>query len=94
MRGICVWIRAEFHDIFHLAFQNGAEDINGMGGDIGILLQTADLAGAEAVILYKPILGDAPFLQGLPESVINHHNIHPLSYLIRIIPICILSITG
>ena len=86
-------IQSYFHYIFYRALEDIAQHIDRMGRNIHVLLQTADLSGADAVILNQAVLTGVLFLHSFPQSVIAYHILHllislnsysPLMYIIHI----------
>jgi hypothetical protein len=51
-----------------------------VGGHVHVLLQAADLAGAEAVLLDQAVLGKLFVFHGFPQTVITNHRLSSLRY--------------
>lgn len=67
-----------YGDFFDTAIENSAKRVEGIGADILIFAQTAQLSGTEMIILQKLILRDAAFLHSLPKRIVTNHSIyHP-----------------
>ena len=55
-----------FHHIADLAFEDLAEDFDGVGADAFVSFEAGELSGADVILLDQGILSDAPFLHGFP----------------------------
>ena len=51
----------KFCNVFQPAIKDGAELVEGVGVDVGVLPQSVQLPGTEAVLLDEGILGDLLF---------------------------------
>lgn len=67
MRVFCAYKRQrvlflfKFCNVFQPAIKDGAELVEGVGVDVGVLPQSVQLPGTEAVLLDEGILGDLLF---------------------------------
>ena len=67
------------HDILDAAVQDVAELINGVDLYILIVPQPVELGAVYVVMGVQVILGNAPLLHGLPQTVVFYHFQSPLS---------------
>lgn len=61
------------HNVLNPALQDVAELVNSIDLDVLILPKPADLGAVDIVVGVKVILGDAPLLHGLPQTVVFYH---------------------
>ena len=79
---LCFAVFDILHDIAHLAVQNPAKHLDGMGADAFVSLQPGDLPGTDVIFFYKRVLRDSFLLQHIPQIIIRNHFIQAsLSYL-------------
>ena len=66
-------------DVFDFAVEDFAERIDGVGADVLIFAQAAQLPRTEMVVLEQLVLRDAAFLHRLPKRVVSNHKLsyHP-----------------
>ena len=69
-------VRKMLHNVLNPALQDVAELVNSIDLDVLILPKPADLGAVDIVVGVKVILGDAPLLHGLPQTVVCYH-FHP-----------------
>ena len=65
-------------DVLNFAVEDFAERIDGVGADVLIFAQTAQLPRTEMVVLEQLILRDAAFLHCLPKRVVSNHKYHTI----------------
>ena len=68
-----VIVRKMLHDVFNAALQNIAELVNGVDLDILIIPKPVELGAVYVVMGVQIILGNAPLLHGLPQTVVFYH---------------------
>ena len=70
-------IRYISHNVPHIAFQNSAECIDGVGADALIPFQPGNLPRTDIVFFDQGILGDALFLHHKPQVIVRNQGYHP-----------------
>jgi hypothetical protein len=68
-----VIIRNMLHDVFHAAFQNIAQSVNGVDLYVAVMAQTVELCTVYIVTRIQIVLRHTFFLHRFPESVVLYH---------------------
>ena len=66
------------HNVTHIAIQDPAEHLDGVGADAFVSFQAGDLSGADMVLLDEGILCDTTEFHHFPKFIIRDHNLCPL----------------
>ena len=72
-----IFIFGVFHNVLHLAVENSAKDLNGVGADAFVALEPGQLTGTDVVLLDERVLGDPSVLHNVPEIIIGNHAAAP-----------------
>lgn len=83
-----------FHNVPHLALQNAAEGVDGVGADAFVAFQAGDLGGADVMFLNEGILRNSLFFHHVPQIIVRNHLPHLTSYLHINQNRCILLLTN
>ena len=76
-RSVLNVIRNIFHNVTDFAVENFAEELNSMGTDTLISLQSGNLPRADGVMLDQRILGDTFLFHDIPKIIKGNHCSQP-----------------
>ena len=75
--GVTLFVGNVFHNVLHLAVEDPAKDLNGVGADAFVALEPGQLTGTDVVLLDERVLKDPSVLHNVPEIIIGNHAAAP-----------------